>query len=75
MNYRKFRFKKVFECEEGTIHEGSEIVLMRDTMYFDGGMVNPAYYGVLMGIINNPKLFKEYLVEMVPNPEAYQNNF
>lgn len=73
--YRKFKFKKAFECDEGTIHEGSEIVLMRDAMYFDGGMVNPAYMPQLMEIINNPKLHKEYLVEMIPNPEAYQNNF
>ena len=73
--YRKFRFKKAYECEEGTIHEGSEIILMDNGMYFDGGLVNPAYYSILLGIINNPRLFKEYLVEMVPNPDTYSNNF
>jgi hypothetical protein len=73
--YRKFRFKKKFECEEGEIHEGSEIVLMDNGIYFDGGLLNPAYYGIMMELINNPKIHKEYLVEMVPNREAYANNF
>lgn len=73
--YRKFRFKKDFVCSEGTIREGSEIVLINDRMYFEGGMVNPAYYGDLMHIISDPKLNKEYLKEMFPNPEAYSNNF
>lgn len=73
--YRKFRFKKEFNCPDGTIHEGSEIVLINDSMYFDGGMVNPAYRSVLMEIIGTPKIAKEYLVEMVANPESYTNNF
>lgn len=73
--YKKYRFKKEFNCTEGTIHEGSEIVLIGDRMYFDGGMVNPAYYGIIMDIINTPRIRNEYLVEMRVNPEAYTNNF
>ena len=73
--YRKFRFKKEFTCPDGTIREGSEIVLIGDRMYFDGGMVNPAYYDTLMEIINTPQIAKEYLKEVFVNPETYVNNF
>jgi hypothetical protein len=48
---------------------------MDNGIYFDGGLLNPAYYGIMMELINNPKMHKEYLVEMVPNREAYTNNF
>ena len=73
--YRKFKFKKEFTCPDGTISEGSEIVLIDDRMYFNGGMVNPVFYDEMMEIITNPKIYKEYLVEMIPNKEAYVNNF
>ena len=35
----------------------------------NGGMLHPAYNNMIMNIINNPKLRKEYLIEMdiIPN--------
>ena len=73
--YRKFRFKKEFSCPDGTIHEGSEITIIGDRLYFDGGLVNPAYYSILIDIINTPEIAKEYLKEYFANPEARTNNF
>ncbi len=57
----KYVFIKSFTNDEGTIPEGSELYLFRGFVYFNGGLVSPAYQGFLMEFINDEKLSKEYL--------------
>ena len=72
--YRKFRFIRPFSCEYGEIKEGSELVLIGERMFFDGGMVNPIYYDVMMQIINDDRLRNTYLREIYI-PRQTSNNF
>lgn len=66
---KKYVFIKQFKTNEGVIPEGSEIIVFRGSIYMNGGMLHPAYNSMIMNIINNPKLRKEYLIEMdiIPN--------
>lgn len=61
---KKYVFIKQFKTNEGVIPEGSEIIIFRGNVYMNGGMLHPAYNNMIMNIINNPKLRKEYLIEM-----------
>lgn len=66
---KKYVFIKPFKTNEGVIPEGSEIIIFRGNVYMNGGLLHPAYNNMIMNIINNPKLRKEYLIEMdiIPN--------
>lgn len=64
MEQRKYVFKKPYLSQEGTIPEGSEIILFRETIYLNGGMVHPAYQSMLRRIVNNPTLKEQYLKEV-----------
>lgn len=61
---KKYIFIKPFKTNEGVIPEGSEIIIFRGNVYMNGGLLHPAYNNIIMNIINNPKLRKEYLIEM-----------
>lgn len=60
---KKYIFIKPFKTNEGVIPEGSEIIIFRGNVYMNGGLLHPAYNNMIMNIINNPKLRKEYLRE------------
>ena len=60
---KKYIFIKPFKCSQGIIPEGSEIVIFRSFIYMNGGMIQPAYNQVIMGILNDPQLKKEYIRE------------
>lgn len=64
MSHRKYVFKRPFVVDEGTIPEGSEIILFRDVVYLNGGMVHPAYQEILKKIVDTPSLNIQYLKEM-----------
>lgn len=66
---KKYVFIKPFKTNEGVIPEGSEIIIFRGNVYMNGGLLHPAYNNMIMNIINNPKLRKEYLreVEIIAN--------
>lgn len=66
---KKYVFIKPFKTNEGVIPEGSEIIIFRGNVYMNGGLLHPAYNNMIMNIINNHKLRKEYLIEMdiIPN--------
>lgn len=66
-NYERYMFIKEYNDpnEEGSIPYGAEITIMGNTVYFNGGLVGPAYKEVLMGIVSNEKLRNEYLRKMV----------
>ena len=65
----EYVFVKPYTCDMGTIEEGSTIREVRQTIYFNGGMVLPAYAKVLRDIINNKDVCDEYLkkVEIIKN--------
>lgn len=67
MNYRRFRLIQEYTCPDGTLPAGSEIDILGDRMFFNGGMVQPQYYDVLAELISDDKLNKQYLRE-VPIP-------
>lgn len=60
---RKFVFIKSFKSPHGTIPEGSEITIFRGFIYMNGGMIQPAYNQIILGIINDPQLKNEYIRE------------
>lgn len=66
MNFeqKKYVFIKPYGTKEGIIPEGSEIIVFRDIIYLNGGMIHPAYQQVLMNIISNNNLNNEYLKEV-----------
>ena len=66
MNFKqtKYVFKKPFQMEEGTIPQGSEIIIFRDIVYLNGGMIHPAYQRLLRDIVENHTLRLEYLKEV-----------
>lgn len=64
MRQRKYAFIKPYSSREGVIPEGSEIIVFRDVVYLNGGMIHPAYQQMLMNIVQNENLNKEYLKEV-----------
>ena len=56
----KYVLVKNYDCKYGTLKEGSEIIIFRGFVYFDGGLVTPAYENMLMDLIGNPEWVKEY---------------
>jgi hypothetical protein len=63
MKQVKYIFKKAYVTAEGKIPEGSDIILFRDVIYLNGGMIHPAYQALLRNIIETPSLRHEYLKE------------
>ena len=64
MGQKKYVFKKAYIVDEGTIPEGSDIILFRDIVYLNGGMIHPAYQEMLRKIVDTPSLRHEYLKEV-----------
>lgn len=49
--YRRFKVVKEFSDKDGVIPVGSEITILNDRIYFNGGMISPAYYGLLYDLV------------------------
>lgn len=64
LTQKKYVFKKPFIVDEGTIPEGSEIIVFRDIIYLNGGMIHPAYQEMLRKIVDTPSLNIKYLKEL-----------
>ena len=66
MNFeqKKYAFKIPLVVDEGTIPEGSEIIVFRDIIYLNGGMIHPAYQEMLRKIVDTPSLNEKYLKEL-----------
>lgn len=65
-SYRRFRFIKPYiKSETERIPEGSELTIMENRIYFEGGMITPAYYYLMLQLIKDydegkePKYLKE----------------
>ena len=58
---RKYVFIKEYVTDNGTIPEGTEIILFRGLVYINGGMADPYSSHLIMNIISDKKKSKEYL--------------
>ena len=58
---KKYILKKEYKTEWGTLPVGSEITIFRGFVYFNGGMVVPAYADILQRLVDDEKLRNEYL--------------
>lgn len=56
----KYILIKPYKCKYGTLKEGSEIIIFRGFVYFDGGLVTPAYESFLMDLLGDDEWIKEY---------------
>ena len=65
--YRRFKLIRDYTCPDGTLQAGSDIDLLGDRLLYNGGMIEPQYYDVLMNLITDEKLSKTYIKE-VPIP-------
>lgn len=61
---KKYVFKKPYTVDEGTIHEGSDIIIFRGVVYLNGGMIHPAYQEIIRKIVDTPTLKEKYLKEV-----------
>lgn len=67
MVYKRFKFVKPFTCEYGTLPADSELTILKEAIYFNGGMVNPLFYNFFRDLINQEVKKPNYLRE-VPIP-------
>lgn len=67
MIYKRWRLVKPFTCEYGTLPVDSEITILKEAIYFNGGMVNPLFYDFFRDFINKEVKEPNYLRE-VPIP-------
>lgn len=61
----EYVLKKPYQCEFGTLREGSTMRVMTynnvPVVFYEGGMVEGGYTDILLKLIENPKLHSEYL--------------
>lgn len=66
--YRRFKFVKPFSCRLGVLKADDTITIMGNHVFYNDGMIEPQYYGLLLDLID--KEIKEgfnYLIE-IPIP-------
>lgn len=64
MKQKKYIFIKDFVTKDGTIKQGSDLILFRGFLYLNGGMLLPAYASSLHKLLEDRSLFSEYLKEV-----------
>ena len=62
--HKKYVLTKNYTIKDGTLKQGDEITLLRDNIYYNGGMVMPSYYGTILNLVRDEKLRNEYLKEV-----------
>lgn len=67
-DYRRFKFVKSMKLHDGTFRAGDEITVMGERVFYNGGMVEPSFYNLLLDIVEKEmKNGWDYLRE-VPIP-------
>ena len=56
---KKYVLIKPFECQYGTLPEGSEIIWFRGQFYVNGGPVPPSFNDILAKVIKDKTYVKE----------------
>ena len=68
MIYKKFKFVNDFKYHNQTLPKGTEIAIVNDIIYVNGGQITPAYYNVFYDVIqdelnnNSHELIKEVAI-------------
>lgn len=62
---KKYVFIKPYVTSQGTIPQGSDIVLFRGLVYINGGICMGAYASTLRNIVEDETLHKEYLKDVI----------
>ena len=62
--YKRFRFVKPFDCPLGHIDEGRELSVYDAQIMFDGGLIQPQYYGFFKKLITDEMEKPNYLREV-----------
>lgn len=60
----KYVFKKAYVTNDGSIPEGTEIILLRGNVFINGGMADPYSRHLLLDIIRDKAKCGEYLMRM-----------
>ena len=60
----KYFFKKAYKTPEGVIPEGSEIILFRNMVFLNGGMIHLAYQRLIKDLVADEAFKSEYLKEV-----------
>lgn len=50
-NYKRYKFVKTLKLEDGEIPAGSEITILNDVVYFNGGMVQPYFRNLFLDLL------------------------
>lgn len=61
---KKYVFKEAYQTEDGTIPEGTEIIVFRGLVYINGGMADAYSRRIILNIISNNNDFKKYLTQV-----------
>lgn len=60
---KNFKLVKPFSCEFGDLPIGTELMVIRDTIFVDGNQIMPMFYRTLRNLINdeinNPDIMRE----------------
>lgn len=65
--YKRFRFVKPYKTFDGTIQPGAELTVLNSIIYYNGGMISPAFYDEFKELILKEMKKQHYLRE-VPIP-------
>lgn len=61
MNHYMFVFKEPFTCKLGTIKEGTELTVLGERLFINGGLMEPWYYDIFKNLIQDDELREKYL--------------
>ena len=64
--YKRFKFVKEFKDNGDVIPVGSELAILNERVYFNGGQIMPGlhdlFYNLIMEEINKPNYLKEVAI-------------
>ena len=67
-NYKRYKFVKELKVKEGTFAVGSEITVLNDRIYFNGGQIQPAFYDLFYDLIEYETIKGFNYLREVPIP-------
>lgn len=67
MTYKRFKFVKPYKTFDGTIPVGAELTVMKSTIYYNGGMLEPSFYDEFKELILK-EMKKPHYLRQVPIP-------
>lgn len=69
VEYLRYRIMKPIQFSDGVLKPGDEITIMNGRIQFNGGMVMPAFYDLLMGLIKRCETDRDFdAIRRVPIP-------